>query len=528
MSFLDDLNPVQREAASTTDGPCLVLAGAGSGKTRVLTYRVANLVASGSRPESILALTFTNKAADEMKGRIVSLVGEQSRSIWMGTFHSLFARILRVEAEKLGYGRNFTIYDTDDSLSRIKSVMNRLSVSQQQFLPQSVRARISKAKNARLAPEEFLAAASDPGADTVARIYAEYENELKRSNAMDFDDLLVKPLDLFTRQQDVLERYQYRFSHILVDEYQDTNRVQYLLIKALARKNRNICVVGDDAQSIYAFRGADIRNMLDFQSDYPDAKVFRLEQNYRSTKKILSAADSLIKNNRAQISKTLWTGNEEGEAVSVESCSDDREEGRRVVARIEEEIGRRKLGLKDVAVLYRTNAQSRAIEDALRRAGIPYGIVGGVAFYRRKEIKDILAYLKVIVNPDDQESFLRIINYPVRGIGAVALKKLAAFAGERNLSLLKAIEHPQLHEMVTPTVARSFRDFAAMIRKYVRLQHEMSASELARSLVNEIRVLEFLKEEGTPEADSRKQNIEELVSALSEFSGTRGEATLQQ
>jgi DNA helicase-2/ATP-dependent DNA helicase PcrA len=528
MSFLDDLNPVQREAASTVNGPCLVLAGAGSGKTRVLTYRVAHLVAEGVRPESILSLTFTNKAADEMKGRIISLVGDHSRAIWMGTFHSLFARILRVEVERLGYRRNFSIYDTDDSLSRIKTVMTRMAFSLQQFPPQTVRARISKAKNARLSPEAFLDVARDPGAGTVAQIYAEYEAELKRSNALDFDDLLLKPLDLFMRHQDILERYQYRFPYILVDEYQDTNRVQYLLINALARRHRNICVVGDDAQSIYAFRGADIRNILDFQSDYPDAKVFRLEQNYRSTKRILAAADTLIRNNRAQIEKSLWTSNQEGDPVTVESCADDREEGRRVVARIEEEIRRRKLGLKDVAVLYRTNAQSRAIEDALRRAGIPYGIVGGIAFYRRKEIKDILAYLKVIVNPDDQESLLRVINYPSRGIGAVALKKLQAFGAEWSLPLLAAAERPDFHESLTPAVGRALRDFVAMMRKFMALQTSMSASELARSLVTEIRVLELLKEEGTSESESRRQNIEELVSALSEFCAIRPDATLQQ
>ncbi len=528
MSFLEELNPVQRDAASSMDGPCLVLAGAGSGKTRVLTYRVANLIAHGVRPESILALTFTNKAAQEMKGRIVGLVGEGSRSIWMGTFHSLFARILRVEAERLGYRRNFSIYDSDDSLSQIKAAMGRLSLSQQQYLPQQVRSRISHAKSARLGPAEFLAAASDPGAKAVASIYEEYERELKRSNAMDFDDLLLKPLDLFVHQADALQRYQHRFSHILVDEYQDTNRVQYLLINAMSRTHRNLCVVGDDAQSIYSFRGADIRNILDFQRDYPDAKVFRLEQNYRSTKKILAAAGSLIKNNRAQIEKSLWTSNDEGEPIMVERCEDDREEGRRVVVRIGEEISRKKLSLKDVAVLYRTNAQSRAIEDALRRAGIPYGIVGGVAFYRRKEIKDILAYLRLIVNPDDQESFSRVINVPPRGIGAGTLKKLTTFAEGHECTPFNALQHEKLGEVLPERAARTLRDFGAMIRKYAGLQQQVSASELARSLVSELRILELLKEEGTSEAESRRQNVEELVSALSEFCASNREASLPQ
>ncbi len=510
------------------DGPCLVLAGAGSGKTRVLTYRVANLIDHGIRPESILALTFTNKAAQEMKGRIAALVGEGSRAIWMGTFHSLFARILRMEAERIGYRRNFSIYDSDDSLSQIKAAMGRLSLSQQQYIPQQVRSRISHAKSARLGPSEFLAAASDPGAKAIAEIYEEYERELQRSNAMDFDDLLLKPLDLFVHQSDVLERYQHRFSHVLVDEYQDTNRVQYLLINAMSRAHRNLCVVGDDAQSIYSFRGADIRNILDFQHDYPDAKVFRLEQNYRSTKKILLAAGSLISNNRAQIAKSLWTGNDEGEPIMVERCEDDREEGRRVVARIGEEITKKKLALKDVAVLYRTNAQSRAIEDALRRAGIPYGIVGGVAFYRRKEIKDVLAYLRLVVNPDDRESFSRVINFPARGIGAGTLKKLTAFANEHQMTPFNALLHEELPKAVPDRAARTLRDFGAMLRKYAGLQHKVSASELARSLVGELRLIELLKEEGTSEAESRRQNIEELVSALSEFCASKSEPTLQQ
>ncbi|HTY01808.1 MAG TPA: UvrD-helicase domain-containing protein [Bacteroidota bacterium] len=528
MSFLDELNPVQREAASSLNGPCLVLAGAGSGKTRVLTFRVANLIAHDIRPECVLALTFTNKAAEEMKSRIVGLVGEHSRNIWMGTFHSLFARILRVEAERIGYRRNFTIYDTDDSLSQIKAAMGRLSLSPQQYIPQQVRARISHAKSARLGPAEFLASANDPSARAVAAIYEEYELELHRSNAMDFDDLLLKPLDLFLHQPDVLQKYQHRFSHILVDEYQDTNRVQYHLINTLSRQHRNLCVVGDDAQSIYAFRGADIRNILDFQTDYPDAKVFRLEQNYRSTKSILTAASSLIKNNRAQIPKSLWTSNDEGEPTSVERCEDDREEGRRVVSRIEEEISRKKLSLKDVAVLYRTNAQSRAIEDALRRAGIPYGIVGGVAFYRRKEIKDILAYLRLIVNPDDRESILRIINVPARGIGAGTVKKLAAFAEAEGVTLFDALLRKELAGAVSERAARALRDFGTMMRKYQELQRQMSASELARSLVSELRILELLKEEHTSEADSRRQNVEELVSALSEFCESRPDATLGQ
>jgi DNA helicase-2/ATP-dependent DNA helicase PcrA len=528
MSFLDELNPVQREAVLAKDGPVMIVAGAGSGKTRVLTYRVAHLIDSGVRPESILALTFTNKAANEMKSRIVSLVGDQSRGVWMGTFHSILARILRFEAERIGYGRNFTIYDSDDSLSRIKGVMNQLTISQQQFPPQGIRARISMAKNQLIDAARLRQLGSDPATSAAAKVFEEYEASLRRANALDFDDLLVKPLDLFTHHRDVLQRYQRRFAYILVDEYQDTNRVQYRLLQELARAHRNICVVGDDAQSIYAFRGADIRNILDFEKDYPACKVFRLEQNYRSTKTILAVADSLIKQNKDQIRKTLWTGNIQGDQVSVEVSEDDREEGRRVVARIGEEITRRKLSLKDVAILYRTNAQSRSIEDALRRAGIPYTIIGGVAFYRRKEIKDILAYLKLVANPMDAESALRIINVPPRGIGETTIAKLAAFARERKLSLLRAIAEPGLADILGDRALTAVRSFGEMAGKYIGLKDKMSASELARALVDETGILNELKEEGTPEAKSRSENIRELVSALSEFSDLHPDATLDQ
>ena len=390
MSFLNDLNPEQKKAVEAVTGPVMIIAGAGSGKTRVLTYRVAHLITLGIRPESILALTFTNKAANEMKGRITTLVGEASRSVWMGTFHSIFARILRFEAERIGYQRNFTIYDSDDSLTLVRGIMNTLGISGQQFSPQGIRARISKAKNAMVTPRAMREAGVDAMTERTASVFEEYERRVKKSNAMDFDDLLLKPLDLFTHHPDVLERYQYRFRHIMVDEYQDTNRVQYALIRKLADLDKNICVVGDDAQSIYAFRGADIRNILDFEKDYPDCAIFRLEQNYRSTKTILGAADSLMKNNVDQMPKKLWTANEAGEQIIVQACEDDREEGYKVVARIQEESLHKKIDLKDFAVLYRTNAQSRSIEDALRRNAIPYVIVGGVAFYKRKEIKDVL------------------------------------------------------------------------------------------------------------------------------------------
>ncbi len=525
MSFLHQLNPRQRDAVKALDGPTMILAGAGSGKTRVLTYRVAHLLESGIRPESILALTFTNKAASEMKERIVSLVGERSRQVWMGTFHSLFARILRIEAERIGYRRNYTIYDTDDSLSSVKHVMAGLNISAQQYTPQNIRARISMAKNQLVDPNSLNGA--DPASRVTAAVFEGYEQRLRSANAMDFDDLLVRPLELFTKHRDVLERYQRKFAYILVDEYQDTNRVQYRLIQELARSHGNICVVGDDAQSIYAFRGADIRNILDFERDYPGCKVFRLEQNYRSTKTILAAADSLIKHNTGQLSKNLWTDNPEGERIVVEGCDDDREEGRTIVTRITQEVTHRKLSLNDIAVLYRTNAQSRSIEDALRRAGIPYVIIGGVAFYRRKEIKDVLAYLKLLANPRDAESFLRIVNIPARGIGATSLGRLDGFAKERGISLLEAASSAEGIPELGDRPAKALKGFAAMLQKYIGIQESIGAPELVRGIIEESGLLSALQQEGTAEALARRDNIQELVSAISEFSEIRSDGTLE-
>jgi len=527
MSFLKELNPDQRKAVEAVAGPVMIVAGAGSGKTRVLTYRAAHLIALGVRPDSILALTFTNKAANEMKGRIVSLVGPESRNIWMGTFHSIFARILRFEAERIGYQRSFTIYDTDDSMSLIRGIMNSFGISGQQFSPQGIRARISKAKNLMSTPAMMREGDADAMTDRTATVYEEYERRLKKSNAMDFDDLLLKPLELFSRHPDVLERYHYRFKYIMVDEYQDTNRVQYRLIKDLARLNRNLCVVGDDAQSIYAFRGADIRNILDFEKDYPDCQVFRLEQNYRSTKTILAAADSIIRRNVDQIPKKLWTDNTPGEPVTVLTSNDDRDEGYKVVARIQEESLRKKLDLKDFAVLYRTNAQSRSLEDALRRSGIPYMIVGGVAFYKRKEIKDILAYLSVIANPKDSESLLRVINVPARGIGVSSVSKIRAAADEHGLTMFDMLASKHAESLIAERTLKAVRQFRGLLGKYAGLKDEMSVGELARTLVDEIGILQELKEENTAEAMTRSENIQELVSALSEFSARNAEAKLE-
>ena len=517
MQFLNELNPKQQEAVKSVEGPVMVVAGPGSGKTRVLTYRIAYLIQIGVPAYAILALTFTNKAANEMKARIVQLVGEQSRQLWMGTFHSILARILRVEGEKLGYERNFTIYDSVDSLALIKRIMNAKGFSAQQFNPQAIRARISGAKNQLVTPDEYARTASDLFQEKTAALYLDYQKQLKHYNAMDFDDLLLKPIELFNGNKKVLEKYHDRFRFILIDEYQDTNRAQYVLIRLLAQKQHNICVVGDDAQSIYAFRGADIRNILDFERDYPDAKIIRLEQNYRSTKTILDAADRVIKHNVDQIAKDLWTENQTGERITLLVCQDDREEGAMIVQKIYEEIRKRKIDLNEIAIMYRTNAQSRAIEDALRRNGIPYAIVGGIEFYQRKEVKDVLAYFRVLVNSRDDESFLRIVNYPSRGIGEAAIERLRVVAGSKQLSLLDATGQAAEIVGLTAKARRGFEDALALFQKYRHLKSEMSVSELCRSLVDEIGILQMFKDEGTPEAIARWENVQELLSAITEF-----------
>lgn len=533
--FLQELNPVQREAASVVDGPLLIVAGAGSGKTRVLTYRIAYLINLGVPAYRILALTFTNKAAGEMKNRIISLVGEKSRQIWMGTFHSMFARILRKECERIGFTRNFTIYDADDSLSLIKNIQRSLGISSQQFNPNAMRSRISAAKNRCITSEEFARQALDLFEEKTARVFQEYQRRLVQANAMDFDDLLVKTIGLFENNKKVLDAYQDRFPYILVDEYQDTNRAQYIALKLLADKHKNICVVGDDAQSIYAFRGAEIRNILDFEGEFPGCKVFRLEQNYRSTKTILAAADHVIKNNVDQIHKTLWTDNVEGEPVSFLECNDDREEGERIVGYLQKEILKRKLELKDFAILYRTNAQSRSLEDAFRRNGIPYIIIGGVEFYKRKEIKDMLAYLRLIVNPKDDESVLRIINVPARGIGNTTIEKLQSFAGKHKLTLWETVDITGKNGTrinsdslsLSPLTLKRLHSFYGLIQKYLDLRESLSVSELARALVDELGILQELKRDGTPEALARWENIQELLSAISEYTAENPDARLE-
>ncbi|MCS7229385.1 MAG: 3'-5' exonuclease [Candidatus Kryptonium sp.] len=516
--FLKDLNNQQREAVKWVNGPILILAGPGSGKTRVLTYKIAYLLSLGVRPWEILALTFTNKAANEMKERAVKLVGDVAKNVTIGTFHSVFAKILRYEAEKLGYTKGFTIYDQDDSLSLIKSVIKELNFSEDSINPSVAQAKISNIKNALISPELFLTLAENQFDVKIGQIYKSYQSSLFQRNAMDFDDLLIKSIELFERYPDVLEKYQTKFKYILVDEYQDTNRVQYILLKMLSAKHRNLCVIGDDAQSIYSWRGAEIRNILDFKSDFPDCKIFKLEQNYRSTKKILRAADSVIKNNTEQILKNLWTENSEGEPIVVLECKDDRDEAEKVVYFIKEEIRKNKYNLRDFVILYRTNAQSRSFEDELRRQGFPYTIVGSVAFYKRKEVKDLLAYLKVIVNPRDDESLLRIINFPNRGIGEVTIERIKSFASAKGISLFEAMCRAYAIPGLTDRARKSIHNFCDLIGKYIDLKNKISASELVRALVDDIGLIRYYKQEGTPESQQRIENIEELLSAITEFS----------
>jgi DNA helicase II / ATP-dependent DNA helicase PcrA len=515
--ILRELNESQRLAATAIDGPVMIVAGAGSGKTRVLTYRIAYLLQSGVSPMHVLALTFTNKAANEMKERIMRLLQSDRPIPWMGTFHSIFARILRMEAEHIGYERNYSIYDAEDSLALIKMIMNDENISQQQYNPKAIRTAISSAKNRLITPDKLKKSVRSLYDEKTAVIYREYRERLKRNNAMDFDDLITLPITLFINHAEILNRWQDKFEFILVDEYQDTNHAQYTLLNLLAGKRRNICVVGDDSQSIYSFRGADIRNILDFEKDYPDCKLYRLEQNYRSTQYILNAADSVIKNNQQRIPKKLWTLNPPGEPVYALLCADEREEGYRIARTIQDESLRSKRDFNHFVVLYRTNAQSRSIEDGLRRAGIPYTIVGGVEFYKRKEIKDVLAYLRIVVNRADMESILRVINFPPRGIGETTVRRLRNIAEETDRSLIDVLLDPDLSVRMRTIARENAVQFASLINKYRGILDKVSASELARSLIDETGILHMYKEEGTPESHARWENIQELLSAVTEY-----------
>ncbi|MBI5020277.1 MAG: UvrD-helicase domain-containing protein [Ignavibacteriales bacterium] len=527
MKYLQNVNQQQREAIETINGPIIVVAGPGSGKTRVLTHRMVYLMSNGIPSYNILALTFTNKAANEMKERITGLIGQSANYLWMGTFHSVFARILRMECDKIGFQKNYSIYDENDSLKLIKRIMTDLHIPVQQYSPQGIRYRISQAKNSVITPDEFARNVYDLTGEQTAKIFKEYASRLKENNSMDFDDLLIKPIELFQRHKEILTAYQSRFRYLLVDEYQDTNHAQYLMLKLLAERQKNICVVGDDAQSIYAFRGADIKNILEFQKDYPDCKFIRLEQNYRSTKTILAAADSVIKFNQSQITKNLWTENEEGDRITLLQCGDDREEGQEIVTRIFVGVNNQEIHYHDVAIMYRTNAQSRSIEDALRKNGIPYVIIGGIEFYQRKEIKDVIAYFRLLVNPQDNESFLRIVNFPNRGLGDVALGHLKTYAMSTNTTFLSAAGESGKIAQLSKRAQSGFLAFNYLISKYRKLISELSISELTRALVDETGILKHLKEEETPESLARMENIHELLSAISEYADEHKDATVE-
>lgn len=531
--LLNDLNKEQREAVLHTDGPSMVIAGAGSGKTRVLTYKVAWLVKKGVDPFNILALTFTNKAAKEMKERIVHLVGADARNVWMGTFHSIFARLLRVEGHRLGYPSNFTIYDTDDSKSLLKSIVKEQNLDPKVYQPNYLLGRISMCKSNLISAQEYndnedftindkLAAKPETG-----RIFTLYQQRCFKASAMDFDDLLFNTYIILRDFPDALYKYQQRFKYILVDEYQDTNHVQYQIIKKLAANNENIYVVGDDAQSIYAFRGANIQNILNFKYDYPDHKVFKLEQNYRSTRMIVNAANSIIVNNKDQIFKEIWTDNEEGFRIKIFKAQSDNEEGNLVAASIFESKMNFQLPNSAFAILYRTNAQSRAMEEALRKLNIPYRIYGGLSFYKRKEIKDLLAYFRLTINHNDEEALNRIINYPARGIGKTSMEKLTASAGESGKSIWDIINDPlSLQQLVNAGTAQKITDFVTMIRSFAVQLKTRNAYELGRLIAGSSGIIRDLEEDKTPEGVNRLDNIEELLNAMREF--TEKEPALPQ
>ena len=523
--YLSQLNDSQKSPTIHKDGPVMVIAGAGSGKTRVLTFRIAYLMEQGVDPFSILALTFTNKAAKEMKERIGSIVGESNaKALWMGTFHSIFARILRSEADFLGYSSNFSIYDTQDSERLISSIIKEYKLDKDLYKYRNIRNRISSLKNNLVTVkayhnnQELVQQDKESRRPMFGKIYQTYVNRCFKASAMDFDDLLLKTNELLNRFPEILNKYQQRFKYIHVDEYQDTNHSQYLIVKALADKFENICVVGDDAQSIYGFRGANIENILSFQKDYPNSTVYRLEQNYRSTQNIVNAANSVINKNLNKLDKKVWTDNEIGDKIEVNQTITDSEEGRFVASSIFEAKYNLQLRNDEFAVLYRTNAQSRSIEDALRRKNIPFQIFGGLSFYQRKEIKDVLAYLRLIVNPSDEESLKRIINYPPRGIGQTTLEKIQIFSNENNLTIFDIVENINNSDInINNGTKQKLFDFVTMIKSFQIANENLNALEILNEVLKRVGVVNLLKNEGTPESISRIENIEELINAVQDF-----------
>ncbi len=523
--LLDDLNEVQREAVIYNDGPSLVIAGAGSGKTRVLTYKIAYLLSKGYSARSILALTFTNKAAKEMKERIGRIVGEgQTKYLWMGTFHSIFARILRLEASALGYDTNFTIYDTSDSKSIIRSIIKELNLDNEIYKPDEVFSRISMVKNNLITVQNYINNANILAQDKAARkpyigeIYGIYSQRCKKANAMDFDDLLLNTNILFRDFPEILEKYRSIFSYILVDEYQDTNLSQYLIVRTLSKEHKKICVVGDDAQSIYAFRGARIENILNFKNDYPDYKLFKLEENYRSTKTIVNAANSIIAKNKEQIHKIVFSNKEEGEAIRVIKAHTDVEEGYLIANDIKNLREKNKTEYKQIAILYRTNAQSRIFEETFSKFDIPYKIYGSLSFYQRKEIKDLLAYFRIIVNPNDDEALKRIINYPSRGIGDTTIEKIDKYASQNNQSIWSVIAQLENYETnISQGIIKKIIKFVEYIKELQEKLNLIDAHELASIVIRTSGILNEIKSENIYESNSRIENVDELLNSIKEF-----------
>ncbi|MBP3723681.1 MAG: DNA helicase PcrA [Selenomonadaceae bacterium] len=533
MSFLDDLNPMQQKAAAHIEGPLLIIAGAGSGKTRVLTYRIANLLEHGVAPYNILAITFTNKAAREMKERAAKLIGKAAENVWLSTFHSFCARFLRREIEITNiYQKNFTIYDASESLSLIKAALKEMNLSDKQYVPNSISYTISAAKNMLMSPAEFIDSISknDYHKQKVGEIYELYQKKLVENNALDFDDLLMVTVNILNKNAEVLEKYQNRFKYIMVDEYQDTNGAQYQLTRLLAKKHRNICVVGDADQSIYGWRGADMSNILDFEKDYKETTVIKLEQNYRSTKTILEAANSVISENTNRKKKTLWTDNNTGDKIAVYQALNEWDEGR-FVAKTSKKIKENGENYGDIAVLYRTNAQSRVIEETFMKEGVPYVIVGGLKFYDRKEIKDILAYLKTIYNPLDSVSLNRIINVPKRGLGATSIGKIAAFAAENELSFFEIIGNPETIAAVglSKRATAALEDFSALIFELMGEAENLPISAFVEKVMNKTGYMKELEAEGdNPEAIARIENLKEFIGVAQDFEKSADEPNLEE
>ncbi|MFT4668980.1 MAG: DNA helicase-2/ATP-dependent DNA helicase PcrA [Flavobacteriaceae bacterium] len=524
-NYLEQLNDAQRAPVLQKDGAMIVIAGAGSGKTRVLTFRIAYLMSLGVDPFSILSLTFTNKAAREMKKRIAQIVGSsEAKNLWMGTFHSVFAKILRFEADKLGYPSNFTIYDTQDSQSVIRAIIKDMHLDKDIYKYKQVYSRISSFKNSLITVKAYFNNPDLVEADAMAKIprlgeiYKEYVDRCFKAGAMDFDDLLLKTNELLTRFPEVLAKYQNRFRYILVDEYQDTNHSQYLIVRALSDKFQNICVVGDDAQSIYAFRGANINNILNFQKDYDDVKVFRLEQNYRSTKNIVNAANSIIEKNKTRLDKVVWTANDEGSKIKVNRTMTDGDEGRFVASSIFETQMNNQVRNGDFAILYRTNAQSRAMEDALRKRDIPYRIYGGLSFYQRKEIKDVLSYMRLILNPKDEEALKRVINYPARGIGSTTMDKIIVAAKHYGRTMFEVLENLEKIDLkINSGTKTKLINFAMMIKSFQITNESSDAFQITEYVTKKTGLVQELKKDGTPEGIARIENIEELLNGMRDF-----------